>query len=250
MKLGHLGLLATLAWLAAAGFFVHHRMGLEVLQFLAFQDLSLLLLAVFTPLAFLWLVLGYFQHGRALAAAGQRLEQLSAEMRDASQRADEQSKVILDNALSVRGAGFSRYLDLRIGDQIDKSIEIAEAIATSGATDEAKRALQKAIVQARQHYLLGRKQVFCVLIANSLKQLDRKTTSARLMEATPAMANYCTTYEDLLIEANDQEESGKVLEYLQRCSLGDAYLAICQFTNRKPYFEKPAATTVPDLTAM
>ena len=246
---GMLGFLASLAWIGAVGAFLYFRIGLEEVQALPLDQLASLVLALVVPIALFWLLAAYRQQGRALDLTQRRLAEICSQMHNASERADEQSRITLENSLSAKASSFATYMDLRIGDQIDKSIEIAEAIAISGTTEEAKKELEKAIVQARTHFVLGRKQVYCVLIATCLSRLDRKTTSARLMEATPAMAAYCTSFEDMLVEAKGSDESGKLLDYLKRSSLGDAYLAICQFTGRKSYFDKPASTTLPNLTA-
>ena len=247
--LGTLGFFASLAWAAAVGAYVYFRIGVEQALALPIYQLTDLVLALVVPIGLFWFLVAYRKQGKAQEETQRHLTEIFAQMHNASERADEQSRITLENSLSAKASSFSAYMDLRIGDQIDKSIEIAEAIAISGTTEESKKELEKAIVQARTHFVLGRKQVYCVLIANCLSKLDRKTTSARLLEATPAMAAYCTSFEDMLLEAKDSDETGKLLDYLKRSSLGEAYLAICQFTGRKSYFDKPAPTSLPNLTA-
>ena len=75
-----IGVLLTIGWLSAVGAYVYTRIGWpDVLQ-IAPLDLGILLLGAFAPLAFLWLLLGYFYRGLEARLKGNALDQLMANL--------------------------------------------------------------------------------------------------------------------------------------------------------------------------
>src|SRR5690606_26170419 len=67
-------------WLVAAGAYVWTRIGWPEILTIAPLDLGVLLLGAFAPLAFLWLLLGYFHRGLEARLKGNALDQLMANL--------------------------------------------------------------------------------------------------------------------------------------------------------------------------
>src|SRR5690606_16547920 len=79
-KLFGVGVVLTIAWLVAAGAYIWTRIGWPEILTLAPFDLGILLLGAFAPLAFLWLLLGYFNRGMEARLKGNALDQLLASL--------------------------------------------------------------------------------------------------------------------------------------------------------------------------
>ena len=79
-KLFGVGVLLTISWLVAAGAYAYTRIGWPEILTIAPLDLGILLLGAFAPLAFLWLLLGYFYRGHEARLKGHALDQLMANL--------------------------------------------------------------------------------------------------------------------------------------------------------------------------
>lgn len=106
------GLLATIFWFLIGLTYVFILIGWEAFIRQPSEVMGSFLEGAFAPLAFLWLVIGYFMQNDALNKSNQHVEQQYEQMRRQAQHAEVQAEAMAANELYARQENFLRISDL------------------------------------------------------------------------------------------------------------------------------------------
>ena len=105
------GLLATLLWLGLGLLYISHVVGWGEFVGQNAPSLGSFLEGAFAPLAFLWLVVGFFLQQRQLMDNTEAVRAQYLEMRRSAEQAEIQSRAIADNELHIRQDVFIKTVD-------------------------------------------------------------------------------------------------------------------------------------------
>ena len=102
----------TSVWLVGGMFYISSRVGLASFFQQPIESVGSFLEGAFAPLAFLWLVVGYFLQQQALSRNTEAIEQQHVEMRKASAQAEMQAQAIRANAVHTRQQTFMQLYEV------------------------------------------------------------------------------------------------------------------------------------------
>ena len=105
------GLAATFLWLLLGYLYIDTNVGWENLAREPADALGSFLEGAFAPLAFLWLVIGFFIQQRELRSNNQAIQRQSEQMRRAAEQAEIQARAISANELHQRQETFLMVAD-------------------------------------------------------------------------------------------------------------------------------------------
>ena len=107
-----LGVVVTAAWLFLSAAYVFLVLGLGTFLDQGADQIGGFLEGAFAPLAFLWLVIGFFLQQRELTANNEAIRQQYHEMRRTAENAEVQAKAIADSELHARQETFMKLVDV------------------------------------------------------------------------------------------------------------------------------------------
>jgi len=106
------GITLTLAWLGIAAWYIFAAVGWSAFVNQSAESLGSFLEGAFAPLAFLWLVIGYYLQQRALNQNNRSIELQYQEMRKSAAQAEIQAKAIIANERHTRQETFLKISEL------------------------------------------------------------------------------------------------------------------------------------------
>ena len=96
------GIVLTIVWLSLGLFYVFHVVGFDAFLEQGADGIGVFLEGGFAPLAFLWLVIGFFLQHKELTSNARAIRLQYAEMRRMSEHAESQARAIQANELHAR----------------------------------------------------------------------------------------------------------------------------------------------------
>lgn len=223
-------------WLVILGAFVTFVyptfliFGVEKLTFSEFQNLDLnemgdFFAGVFAPLAFLWLVLGYFQQGEELKQSSEVLRLQVQELKESVEVQHRQAQSVEANTRHAARDVFLQFVDGLLDELVAAAVEIAQ-----------QRSENTHIATRYTEY----QNMALLFIRLSQGVTDRKTEYIHLYqrysEKRWPINRYVATFEALIGEARAADPEGKLEEYYRNSGAGLLYKNICeyfsQFLNR------------------
>ena len=130
-----LGLLLTALWTASQVYYIVHVVGFE--HFVAEGPPSVggFLEGAFAPLAFLWLVIGFYLQREELQRSSRSIDLQYQEMRRATEHAEAQARAIAANELHARQDAFLRVVELiqqQLGATLGQLYMSSQAVGAGG----------------------------------------------------------------------------------------------------------------------
>ena len=172
------GIVVSLVWVGFCGTYVEHSIGWSNLMLLQPQEMGGIIGAAFVPLAFLWLLLAYFDRGRQMREVGDELARQLARLTYPVDGADQRVKRVADSlrtqaqelsqasSLAVReGEAVGAMLTTQIQTLSELTGHIGQDArgaldALKGEVDRLTNATQAAQVRAQDVERLLRQQSF------------------------------------------------------------------------------------------
>jgi hypothetical protein len=215
-----LGIAATVAWFGIATAYVHAELGWTRFQHLPADTLGSFLEGVFAPLAFLWLVIGYFLQQAEIHQNTEALRAQAVEIQRTAEQAIIQSEAIAANEVHARQETF-----LRIADQVKSQLGTIVGmlwVSSQGATGNGS-------VSAHEQ-----SRMFTQLSANDTEVFARRMIETHfntdpaerfaLFYGTPVRArhsnHYVVTFERLVARARDCDPEGLIVGALSYSAHG------------------------------
>ncbi len=220
-----LGLVLTLAWLAAGAYYIFGYVGWEKLTTYEINELGDFLAGFLAPLFFFWLVIGYFQQGEELRQNTAALHQQYEELKRAAEQAENQAKAISANELHARRDTFLRVAEL--------TIEELNAIAMDLLSRTASLAASKVV---RQRFFQGDKNAFAEQLSSAFIQ-GRHTgtleTLRKFIDWPTPVIRFCEKFERLMAQAADCDPDGHLKEHFENSAFGRLYILMAQVRDRE-----------------
>jgi hypothetical protein len=213
-----IGFIGTGVWIAFAAAYVVVFVGVENVLYFTPNEIGDLLTGFFTPLAFFWIIVGYFQQSVELRKYNDVLRQQSEELKRATERAELQARTVSVNELYVR-----RDVFLRVA-------ELTSAELESIARDLVNRVLpSEDREKIRESYKNGDKDVYFMCALNCFVQDKYVTTIDILKQHSDwlhIISRYCRKFERLLKQAEDCDPDGHLREHFQDSAIGRLYATL------------------------
>ncbi len=212
-----LGLILTFGWLILAYSYVELSVGWDRFRHLSADQLGNFLEGAFAPLAFLWLVIGYFLQQRELA-------QNTEVLRLSVEQAEIQSEKMAANEMHARQETFLRVaqrVQAQLGTIVGFLYISSQAAGADGTvTNEEQGQLFAQLGQ-------GDPEVFSRRMVTTHLTTDNEETRYRLFYGTPVRArhsnNVIYTFERLLARAKDVDPDGMISDALYSTAHGLVY---------------------------
>ncbi len=209
-----LGLIVSIAWLAAVAFYVIEYVGIEnALGFLP-TEIALFVTAAALPVVLVWVAAGAFQQAAAARRTGAVLRTL----------VENQSQAAAAQLRAARCLTFLRSAELierelgAIARRIAAFLPPAKEGANAGRTepDDVEAAFEALLDPSRR----GPPKAFRALI-------DKRAAGRSLA------IRYCDAFEALLGDCDLCDEDGKLRAHYERSVMGEAYRILCEALDRK-----------------
>ncbi len=218
-----LGIVATVTWFGVAAAYVHAEIGWTRFQHLQADTLGNFLEGVFAPLAFLWLVIGYFLQQAEIHQNTEALRAQAVEIQRTAEQAIIQSQAIAANEVHARQETF-----LRIAEQVKAQLGTIVGmlwVSSQGATGNG---LVSAEEQSRMFNQLSARdtEVFARRMIETHFQAPQAERMA-LFYGTRVRArhsnHFVVTFERLMARARDCDPDGLILGALRYSAHGLVY---------------------------
>lgn len=240
-----LGLVLTVLWFGAQLFYILGVVGFESFVDEGPPSVGGFLEGAFAPLAFLWLVIGFFLQREELQRSSRAIDLQYQEMRRTAEQAEVQARAIAANERHARQEAFLR-VSQRIDQQLDTTCGL---LVMSSQTIDAGGTLDTAATQAMWSALgTGDRAVFARALMGAHFRGDREHDTWTLFWSTPIRTrhseNFSALFERLLARARDCDSEGLLVESLNGSTHGLIF-ALMQRTRSlaPPVREKDTSAT-------
>jgi hypothetical protein len=210
-----LGLGITFAWLLLGGMYITATIGWERFHTLPADKLGSFLEGAFAPLAFLWLVIGYFLQQKELQQNTEALREQALEIQRSAEQAVIQSEQMAASELHARQLAF-----LQVASAVRSQLGLVAGflyISSHGATGTSQ-VLPKEISRLFGLMSAQDPEVFSRLLLESHVQLDDPQAQADLFYGTPVRArhtnSFILTFERLLKRAGMVDSDNMIQDAL------------------------------------
>lgn len=229
-----IGCLATIIWLIGLLIYVSHFMGWPKFSAMSPNEFGDFLAGAAAPLAFFWLVIGFFQQGQELKLQREELElqrkELELQRKETERLADEavkQATSIAANELHARKDTFFRFAEIVHSKQQSIGSTLYEEIIRTGSGAGWERISNgdndfffRSIVQ---HVFPGRTEE----TANNI---------LRNKHADSGTKNFIDNFRNLIMEAERCDEENILIGQYENGWMGTLYAGLCLITNNRTEF--------------
>ncbi len=178
------------------------------------------LAGLFAPLAFMWLVIGYYQNNRAIKLQSDELKNSIDEMRKANETASDQKELLAATERHARREIFFKYFDYTSKELDDLVLGILEhyPFRREGLTNKER----VPVLKVAEHILS---------VVNNKNIGDKEFSSLqdyKLSHHTKMVFAYIETFQNLLIRAEefDTNSEGELKRFVQSTSYQQCYEAL------------------------
>ncbi|MCU0670160.1 MAG: hypothetical protein MUF70_12545 [Myxococcota bacterium] len=224
-----LGVGLTIAWVLAQLYYIFGVVGFD--RFVAEGPPSVggFLEGAFAPLAFLWLVIGFFLQREELQRSSRAIDLQYQEMRRATEQAEAQARAIAANEQHARQEAFlrlSRLIHQQLGVRAGLLFVSSQAVAAGGpVTPEESRTMWSALGSGDEH-------VFARAMMGLHFTAEEDRDSWALFWSTPIRTRHSDTFLEvfgrMLDRARACDTDGLLVETLLGSTNGQLYLLIQQ----------------------
>jgi len=223
------GLLATLVWLVLSALYVSNVVGWSAFLAARPNEIGDALAGTFAPLAFLWLVIGYFQQSRELRQNSVALNDQAEQTKRLAAEAEKQAESIRLTAEHSQKDTFFRVAEVMENDLRIIAYRISDFMDDIGF----RRAMTDREVWERVG--AGDKGLFMRIVSN---QIDRNWISTKRVLSDSSknflVRQYVRVFDKLLEEAAKiDDESGRIRQLYLYADSGDLYRKACRILDRE-----------------
>ncbi len=218
-----LGLSITIIWLVSLSFYVEHAIGWRHLYDAPIEQVGNFLEGAFAPLAFLWLVIGYFLQKKELMQNTDAIKMQYVEIQKSAEQAVIQSEAIRASELHARRQSF-----LQVAESVKQQLGAIAAflfMSSQGASDSGV-VTQERIAQLWESLNNSDPEGF----SRSMLQIRYShgpSYSYRLLYGTPIRTRHSESFifnfERLLQEAKETDANGMIRDALLGSAHGRLY---------------------------
>ena len=220
-----LGLTLSVTWLGLAALYVRTEVGWTQFVHLHPDSLGQFLDGAFAPLAFLWLVIGYFLQQREISDNTAALRSQSEQIQLSARQAVRQSELIEANELHARQETFLR-IAAQVRGQLGKIMGMLWI--SSQGVGSGNSAAVSGLEQSRMFAQLSQND--SEVFSRRMLELNLATDEAQrfaLFYGTPIRARHCNhfivTFERLLARAVECDPDGMIVASLRYNAHGLVY---------------------------
>ena len=216
-----LGVVVTAAWLLLAAVYVFEVVGFGSFLGQGADQIGGFLEGAFAPLAFLWLVIGFFLQQRELTANNEAIRQQYHEMRRTAENAEVQARAIADSELHARQETFmklAQVINVQLG-EISGFIYLSKEGPTFGGI------LDRDAVNELWEQFSGHPEVFTRRLLGA-HYSDEGGIADYFVETEVRRAhtrNYLSTFERLIEAGSPCDPEGFLRDALRRSAHGNLY---------------------------
>ena len=240
-----LGLVLTAAWLILGVIYISGVIGWQNLPFIGADDLGSFLEGAFAPLAFLWLVIGYFLQKKELEQNTQALQAQAEEITRTAEQAVIQSEKMAASEVHARQGTF-----LQIANNVRFSLgSISGLLYLSSQSTLAADGTVTSDEMSRPFSLQSAQDpdIFSRRLLETHAQIDDPQKQFDLFYGTPVRArhsnNFIYTFERLMRRAEEVDPDFMIRDSLLTGSQGFIYrLAKRHQDNAPPELADPSQT--------
>lgn len=238
-----LGLALTLFWVGIQAFYIFGVVGFAHFVDEGPPSVGGFLEGAFAPLAFLWLVIGFFLQREELQRSSRAIDLQYQELRRTAEQAEVQARAIAANERHARQDAF-----LRVSERIDHQLgTICGLLVMSSQTLDAGGPLDPASVQSMWSALgAGDRGVFARALIGAHFRGDRERDTWALCWSTPIRTRhserFSALFELVLARARDCDSEGLLVESL----LGDTHGQVFDLMQRTRSLAPPVRESAPE----
>lgn len=219
------GWFGTLTWLSLATIYILVFAKEQELASLKPNEVGDLAAGIAAPLAFWWLVLGYYQQGEELRLSNEALKKQSEETERLATEAVIQAKAISMNEVHSRQATFLRLSEYLLNGLNARAVEMAGLIYNKNVIEKFWR-----------EYNAGDKDVFFKVLLSRLVQghhVSFLESIDRFVGGRQYVHIYCNDFEILLGKTKEVDMDGVLTNYFASSNSGQLYWMLCRLVERK-----------------
>ena len=235
-------MVSTALWVALQLYYIVYVVGLQQFVDEGPPSVGSFLEGAFAPLAFLWLVVGFFLQREELQRSSRAIDLQYEEMRRATEQAELQARAIAANETHARQDAFlrlSRLIHQQLGTRLGLLFMSSQTTGAGGPVPpEEAQAMWSALGT-------GDEQVFGRALMGAHFRGDRERETWDLFWSTPVRTRHADAYlagfERMLERGRSCDEDGLLVETLLASTHGQVYGAMKESRNFAP-----PVTTDPD----
>jgi hypothetical protein len=230
-----LGLLLTALWTASQIYYIVHVVGFEHFVDEGPPSVGGFLEGAFAPLAFLWLVIGFYLQREELQRSSRSIDLQYQEMRRATEQAEAQARAIAANELHARQEAFLRVAELieqQLGGVLGQLFMSSQAAAAGGPLGAAEVQAMWAAQGSGDRAVFGRGLIGVHF------QGDRGRDSWALFWSTPIRTRhserFCEAFSRMLDRARGCDPDGLLVDTLNGSVHGQVFALMQQTRSFAP----------------
>jgi len=230
-----LGLGLTAFWVGLQLFYIVDIVGFQHFVDEGPPSVGGFLEGAFAPLAFLWLVVGFFLQREELQRSSRAIDLQYHEMRRTAEQAEVQARAIAANELHARQEAFLRIAELihqQLGTTCGLLVMSSQTVDTGGTLDSAAAQAMWSALGNGDRFVFGR----ALMGAHFRRDEDRE--SWELFWSTPIRTrhstNFCSVFERMLERARSCDPDGLLVETLNGSTHGQVFMVMQQTRNFAP----------------
>jgi len=229
-RLGAVGLLGTVIWVAAVLLFISWRGAWDKFLTLDLNLVGDFVAGVTAPLAFWWLVLGYFQQGIELRQNVEALERQSEETANLVSQAQVQAEAIKANELHARRDTFFRLAELLLNEQ-STILNSLIALCVGHQESDVWEEYSKGNIKHFHHK-------FYAILDGYERHIAPKFEGNAFAKGQfmTDINHYIENYEQLTKKAAECDPDKSILSIYELGIEGRIYIKLCDITGREPIF--------------
>lgn len=250
MRLGTIvGLVLTALWVIIVALWSFILGYTSYIDAMLPNEIGDFLAGIVAPIAFLWIIVGYFQQGEELRQNNEILKQQAIELQESVRQMKLQSAVISDNELHARRATFFTFYEI-LKDRLNSisvdillrcvSHDVRRRVRPSEKADKVESERKKEILD---RYGSGNSEFIYSEIIYFLIQgrnAEFVTVMERYMDWPEIIRSYCVTFEEILSEARKCGDENRLASHFEYTTAGSLYMLFCNLLSYKPKFETRA----------
>lgn len=224
-----LGLALTVVWVLLQLYYILAIVGFEHFVDEGPPSVGGFLEGAFAPLAFLWLVIGFFLQREELQRSSRAIDLQYQEMRRTAEHAEVQARAIAANEQHARQEAFLRVLRLiqqQLGVRAGLLFMSSQTIGAGGAVDDPEQQAMWAALGSGDEGVFARAMMARHFLG------DRARDSWTLYWSTPVRTRhseaYLAIFDRMLERARSCDADGLLVETLRGSTLGQVYDVIAE----------------------
>lgn len=222
------GLVLTVFWVIGGALYLYFAIGWPQVKEISPNELGDFLSGFAAPLAFFWLVIGYFQQGEELRLQREELELQRHEVARLADDTERQAAAVEANEKHTRRDTFIHYCEFVSQEQKIIALRILQIVIGMQQT----RDFLKYSGESSEFFIFYA-AVSNIFPARIDKFEDRLATS---IEFNSLIRSYRMNFDNLMEESSRFDESNSMRRQIEGSAMGTLYAGICWITGQTNLF--------------